>query len=54
MSKVIRAAAEVVANAATPSPSGENRAPPQGGVIEGGDPSHYDPKNPLILFIIQV
>jgi len=30
------------------------RAAPQGGVIEGANPSHYDPKNPLITFIIQV
>jgi hypothetical protein len=30
------------------------RAPPQGGILEGGNPSQYDPKNPIILFIIQV
>ena len=30
------------------------RAVPQGGIIEGADPSVYDPKNPIILFIIQV
>jgi hypothetical protein len=30
------------------------RAPPQGGILEGGNPSNYDPKNPIILFIIQV
>ena len=30
------------------------RAAPQGGILEGGNPSHYDPKNPIILFIIQV
>ncbi|KAA6414298.1 MAG: K(+) H(+) antiporter 1 [Lasallia pustulata] len=29
------------------------RATPQGGVLEGGNPSVYDPKNPIILFIIQ-
>ncbi|KAL3460727.1 Sodium/hydrogen exchanger family-domain-containing protein [Aspergillus heterothallicus] len=33
--------------------STENRAPPQGGIIEGGDPSQYDPKNPIVIFIIQ-
>ncbi|KAL4809688.1 Sodium/hydrogen exchanger family-domain-containing protein [Aspergillus unguis] len=33
--------------------STENQAPPQGGIIEGGNPSQYDPKNPIILFIIQ-
>ncbi|KAJ5824929.1 Cation/H+ exchanger [Penicillium robsamsonii] len=26
---------------------------PQGGIIEGGNPTDYDPKNPLVLFIIQ-
>lgn len=30
------------------------RAAPQGGIIEGANPSHYDPKNPIIIFIIQV
>ena len=30
------------------------RAPPQGGILEGGDPSRYDSKNPIIIFIIQV
>jgi hypothetical protein len=34
--------------------STENRAPPQGGILEGGNPSHYDPKNPIVIFIIQV
>ncbi|KAL5357348.1 Sodium/hydrogen exchanger family-domain-containing protein [Aspergillus floccosus] len=30
-----------------------DRAPPQGGILEGGNPSHYDPKNPIVIFIIQ-
>ncbi|KAF1937158.1 K(+)/H(+) antiporter-like protein 1 [Clathrospora elynae] len=29
------------------------KAPPQGGVLEGGNPVHFDEKNPLILFIVQ-
>lgn len=33
--------------------SASNRATPQGGVFEGVNPSRYDPKNPIILFIIQ-
>ncbi|KAL4766115.1 Kha1p [Aspergillus foveolatus] len=33
--------------------STENRAPPQGGILEGGDPSQYDSKNPIVIFIIQ-
>jgi Sodium/hydrogen exchanger family len=30
------------------------RAAPQGGILEGGNPSQYNPSNPIILFIIQV
>lgn len=30
------------------------RATPQGGVLEGGNPTVYDSKNPIIIFIIQV
>ncbi|KAL2832067.1 Sodium/hydrogen exchanger family-domain-containing protein [Aspergillus cavernicola] len=33
--------------------STENRAPPQGGILEGGDPSQYDPSHPIVMFIIQ-
>lgn len=36
------------------SNSTDNRATPQGGILEGGNPSHYDPKNPIVVFIIQV
>ncbi|KAM3415880.1 hypothetical protein BST61_g9382 [Cercospora zeina] len=44
----------VNATAATASSStGGNRATPQGGILEGVNPTHYDPKNPIILFIIQ-
>ena len=31
-----------------------NRATPQGGILEGQDPSVYDSKNPITLFIVQV
>ena len=30
-----------------------SRAAPQGGVFEHGNPTKYDPKNPIILFVIQ-
>lgn len=33
---------------------GKPRAPAQGGILQGANPSVYDPKNPIILFIIQV
>lgn len=43
-----------VVTVTAPTASSTFRAAPQGGVIEHGNPSHYDPKNPIILFIIQV
>ena len=33
--------------------SSTNRATPQGGVFEHVNPTHYDTKNPIVLFIIQ-
>ena len=35
------------------APSSTARAAPQGGVFEHGNPTKYDPKNPIILFVIQ-
>lgn len=46
--------ATVTAKPATPSASASSRATHQGGIIEGTNPSRYDPKNPIIMFIIQV
>jgi hypothetical protein len=40
--------------AASTSATTTDRATPQGGILEGSNPSKYDPKNPIILFIIQV
>ncbi|KAL8783192.1 MAG: hypothetical protein Q9213_004821 [Squamulea squamosa] len=37
----------------SPTPTAGVRAAHQGGVFEGVNPSHYDPKNPIIVFIIQ-
>ncbi|OXV09774.1 hypothetical protein Egran_02464 [Elaphomyces granulatus] len=34
--------------------SNSTRATPQGGILDGSNPSVYDPKNPIILFVIQV
>ena len=34
--------------------TGSNRAVPQGGVLEKGNPAAFDAKNPIALFIIQV
>jgi Kef-type K+ transport system membrane component KefB len=35
------------------TPTSTVRVAPQGGILEGGNPTIYDPKNPIILFIIQ-
>lgn len=36
------------------SATSTNRATPQGGILEGGNPTVYNATNPIILFIIQV
>jgi len=43
----------VTRTVAAASTSSTLRAAPQGGILEGGNPTHYDPRNPIILFIIQ-
>jgi len=43
----------VTTTASAASASSTLRARPQGGILEGEDPSVYDSKNPIILFIIQ-
>jgi hypothetical protein len=40
--------------AASAVPTAVVKAPPQGGVLEGVNPVHFDAKNPIILFIVQV
>lgn len=53
MSTVTQVVTSVVASSAA-SASSTLRARPQGGILEGEDPSVWDSKNPIILFIIQV
>jgi hypothetical protein len=43
-----------IAAAASAVPTAVVKAPPQGGVLEGVNPVHFDAKNPIILFIVQV
>ncbi|KAK5126672.1 hypothetical protein LTR85_009606 [Meristemomyces frigidus] len=43
----------VTKTVASASASSTVRAAPQGGILEGGNPSVYDKKNPIIIFIIQ-
>lgn len=33
--------------------SNSTRVTPQGGILEGGNPTVYDSKNPIVLFVIQ-
>ncbi|KAK2757581.1 K(+)/H(+) antiporter [Arachnomyces sp. PD_36] len=54
MTSVVTATVTATVSAASAtSTASDNRAPPQGGVLDGASPSHYDPKNPITLFIIQ-
>lgn len=50
-STVTHVVTKTVSSSTTASTS---RAAPQGGILEHGNPSIYDPKNPIIVFIIQV
>jgi len=44
---------KTVAMSAT-SAASTARAKAQGGILEGENPTHYNPKDPIIIFIIQV
>lgn len=44
---------DTIMEAASLVPRGKSRAVHQGGILEGANPTKYDPKNPIILFIIQ-
>lgn len=43
----------VTRTAASTSATATLRATPQGGILEGQNPTHYDTKSPITLFIIQ-
>ncbi|MCJ1404773.1 K(+)/H(+) antiporter [Xylographa trunciseda] len=43
----------VTQTVASATPSSTQRATPQGGILEGSNPSIYDPKNPIFSFVIQ-
>ncbi|EQB59399.1 sodium/hydrogen exchanger family protein [Colletotrichum gloeosporioides Cg-14] len=53
MSSVTSLLSATATSAAAPTSTGGNRAAPQGGVIEGANPSVYNPKDPITMFIIQ-
>jgi len=46
--------ATVIAKAAAAATAAASRANKQGGILESANPSEYDSKNPIIIFIIQV
>ncbi|KAM0716659.1 hypothetical protein Q7P37_008104 [Cladosporium fusiforme] len=52
MATLVDGAAKLIARAGGIVEEGE-KAPGQGGILEGQDPTHYDPKNPITLFIVQ-
>jgi len=54
LSEVTKTITKSAAAASASSTASANRVTPQGGVLEGSNPSHYDSKNPIVLFIIQV
>ena len=43
----------VTKTTASTSATATLRATPQGGILEGQNPTHYDTKSPITLFIIQ-
>ena len=53
-SLVISTVTATITAKATTSPTPASRAASQDGIIGGANPSKYDPKNPVIIFIIQV
>jgi hypothetical protein len=52
--EAVRTVTQIITKTAASATSSSNAVPPQAGVIEGVNPVHYDPKNPIILFIVQV
>lgn len=54
MASVVTSLVTKTVTAASASASSTNRVTPQGGILEGENPTVYDPKNPIILFIVQV
>ncbi|KAI9650322.1 hypothetical protein NHQ30_000335 [Ciborinia camelliae] len=46
-------ASTVTTASSSASATSTHRATPQGGILEGGNPTVYNPSNPIILFIIQ-
>lgn len=52
-SEVVKTVTKTVSAAAT-SAAPAQKVASQGGVLEGANPSVFDPNNPIVLFIIQV
>ncbi len=54
MASILVSTVTHTASAKPAATSATSRATAQGGILEGANPSHYDSKNPIIIFIIQV
>lgn len=54
MASVVTSVVTATVTAKPTTTSATSRAASQGGILEGLNPSKYDSKNPLIMFIIQV
>lgn len=52
--EIVRTVTQIVTKASASAKPTSNVVPPQGGVLEKVNPAHYDAKNPIITFIIQV
>jgi hypothetical protein len=50
---MMESAIKMIARAAAAT-GNSTAAPPQAGILEGANPTHYTPSNPITLFIIQV
>ncbi|KYK57462.1 K/H antiporter 1 [Drechmeria coniospora] len=54
ISSTLSSSSSATSSSSSAAATTTQRAPHQGGVLEGSNPTVYDPTNPIILFIIQV
>lgn len=54
MSAISSIVSAATATLSSPTATSTLRASNQGGIIDGANPTKYNPKDPIILFIIQV
>lgn len=54
MASIVTSIITPTASAKPAATSATLRAASQGGILDGGNPSKYNPKDPITIFIIQV